>query len=75
MYNKEKEIKMFVIVYGNFVDGLSFVGPFINHDSALLYCEGDNTEWHIVELSEPRECSGSVYDLIDELEAIKNPEK
>lgn len=66
---------MFVIVYGNFLYGLSFVGPFINHDSALLYCEGDNTEWHIVELSEPRECSGSVYDLIDELEAIKNPEK
>ena len=53
---------MFVVAYGNFVDGFSFVGPFIDHDSALLYCEDDDTEWHIVELSEPRECSGSVYD-------------
>jgi hypothetical protein len=44
---------MFMICYGNVVDGLTFVGPFMDHDSAVAYCEGDDSQWNIIPLSSP----------------------
>jgi hypothetical protein len=55
---------MYIIVYGNIFDGLEFVGPFSDRDSALLYSEGDSGEWHIVELQPPP----SEWNVADEVE-------
>lgn len=55
---------MFMICYGNVVDGFTFTGPFLDHDSAVAYCEGDDDQWNIVELNTPNESSDSVQDLL-----------
>lgn len=55
---------MFMICYGNVVDGFTFTGPFLDHDSAVAYCDGDDDQWNIVELNTPNESSYSVQELL-----------
>ena len=46
----------YVIVYGNVVDGFTFVGPFDDRDEAVRYAEADGTpgrDWCIAELAAP----------------------
>ena len=44
---------MFIVIYGNPVDGLSFVGPFEDYDAALRYVNGDHGQWLIAPISTP----------------------
>lgn len=54
---------MIVVALGNAFDGLSLVGPFPDRETALLYCEGDDTDWHIIEMDPPpAEFSGEEDD-------------
>lgn len=55
---------MFMICFGNLVDGFTFTGPFLDHDSAVTYCEGDDDQSNIVPLNTPDESSDSVQDLL-----------
>ena len=55
---------MFMICLGNVVDGFTFTGPFLDHDSALAYIEDDDDQWNIVPLNTPNEDSGSVQELL-----------
>lgn len=55
---------MFIIYDGNIVNGMKFIGPFLTHDAAMEYCCGDDIQANIIELTEPREESGSIYDLL-----------
>ncbi len=44
----------FIIIYGNVVDGLKFIGPFSDHESALEYAENDLLEeFNIAKLQNP----------------------
>lgn len=42
-----------VIIVGNVVDGLSFIGPFDSNSKALDYGQGLIDEWHVAEMQEP----------------------
>ena len=46
---------MYIMIYGNPIDGFCYVGPFANRDEALTYAEGerDPRDWWIVELDAP----------------------
>ena len=45
-----------VIAVGNAVDGLTFIGPFPDHEAAVEYAEGLlNKDWVIAELDQPQE--------------------
>lgn len=55
---------MFMICFGNVVDGFTFTGPFLDHDSAVAYCDGDDDQWNIVPLTTPNESSDSVQELL-----------
>lgn len=66
---------MFVVYYGNIVDGLSFVGPFVRREDAILHCTGDDTQWGIIELISPPDVAVgalSTYakEFADQLEEI-----
>lgn len=59
---------MFIIAYGDIVDGMTFVGPFLTHDDAVLHCEGDDTAWHIVPLIPPPDSTaGSLQSKLSEM--------
>lgn len=55
---------MFMICFGNVVDGFTFTGPFLDHEAAVAYCDGDDDQWNIVPLNTPNEDSGSVQELL-----------
>lgn len=60
---------MFVVCYGNIVDGMSFVGPFISHDDAVLHCDGDDSQWNIIELDAPPDgAAGSLWAHLQDVE-------
>ncbi len=44
---------MFVVIYGNPVEGLSFVGPFESYDAALRYVNGDFSQCLIAPIASP----------------------
>lgn len=46
-----------VVVYGNPVNGFTFVGPFHDRDDAVKYAENEpyNDNWWIAELDAPAE--------------------
>lgn len=46
---------MFIVIYGNPVEGLSFVGPFESYDAALRYVSGDRDQWLIAPIVAPPE--------------------
>ena len=67
---------MFMICYGNVHDGFIFTGPFLDHESALMYCEdnseNDDDQWNIVEINPPNEASNSLFDLFNEIADVLN---
>ena len=47
---------MYVLVVGNPIDGLQFVGPFPDHDAAVEYAERyEDQEWWVTSLDKPKE--------------------
>ena len=58
---------MFVAMFGSPISGLSFVGPFVDHEAATRYCEGADGPWEVVEVSSPPERHDSIYDILSEL--------
>lgn len=44
---------MFIVTYGNIVDGFFFVGPFESFEEARIFAEKLDDGWHIVELQAP----------------------
>lgn len=45
-----------IVVLGNAVDGLTFVGPFDDYDAAMEYAGSYvDRDWHIAPLSAPEE--------------------
>jgi ribosomal protein L37AE/L43A len=42
-----------ILIFGNPVDGLTFVGPFDTHEEAVTYGEPIAEEWWVSELDEP----------------------
>jgi len=58
---------MYMVAYGNVVDGMSFVGPFLNHEDAVLHCDGNDSQWNIIELvSPPDTTAGSLASRLEE---------
>ena len=45
----------YIVIYGNIVDGMSFVGPFETHDAALRFINGDYGVWLIAPIELPPE--------------------
>lgn len=59
---------MFVIYDGVLGGSMTFIGPFLTNEDAVAYCElNDTPKTNVIELTEPREESGSVYDLLKTL--------
>lgn len=44
-----------IIVKGNPVDGLYFIGPFDTHDEAVEHAENGDGDWWIADLDSPLE--------------------
>lgn len=42
-----------IVVVGNPIDGLTFIGPFDDEVAAVAHCEGWSTEWHVAQLEAP----------------------
>lgn len=57
LYNSLQRSEGYLVVYGNPVDGLRFVGPFGTHEEACEYADVDNPsdEWWIAELEVPND--------------------
>lgn len=43
---------MYVVAFGNAFDGIVLIGPFNDHDTAVMYAENEssNEDWTIVKL-------------------------
>jgi hypothetical protein len=52
----------YIIITGNIVDGMGFVGPFPNHEAAVAYAERECTEWVVAELEPKVECQAHEYE-------------
>jgi len=46
-------METYLIVYGNLVDGFTFVGPFESIEAASSYAERDQGQWSIVPVYAP----------------------
>jgi hypothetical protein len=44
---------IYVVAFGNPFDGVSLVGPFASHESALAYAENAEGDWWIKEIDPP----------------------
>jgi hypothetical protein len=43
-----------IVILGNFIDGLQFVGPFESWDEAVKWADDiRDIEWHVVRLDDP----------------------
>jgi len=60
---------MYIGVYGNPIDGLTFTGPFADEDTAIEHMENGYSEdvWWIAELNEPtmQENTKKIADHVD----------
>jgi len=43
----------YILILGNIVDGLDFVGPFDTREAAIEYSDLIDTDWTFAELDEP----------------------
>lgn len=54
--DEQAESTQAIIAVGNAVDGLTFIGPFPDHEAAVEYAEGLlSKDWVIAKLDEPQE--------------------
>ena len=46
---------MVIVIEGNPIDGMTFVGPFGSHEEAIIFMEGEGGDWWIANMETPPE--------------------
>ena len=53
---------MFIVIYGNPIDGISFVGPFADNDEANTFADNSDGDWWVSSIDAPPDGMTTVFN-------------